>query len=432
MVSHVKEVHFEGGEEDYNLPPQPLNPEDCAIRQSTMKRGLKVKSLESLEGKGDREVKLGAKKLKPVPATELAKLKLKPVSLEEIQRLIQKDQLVNKNDSTHHDKGETTDERYRKRDFEATEETHEGLYLGHQESKVRKTDKPHQCKECPYKAALKGNLQWHVIAVHEKAKKYRCQQCPYKAARFCDLQQHMSAPHKKDPNDTSFIFDFVRLNSIERLRGPAPKASDNKRLRLRPVSANELAKLKLKPVSANDMGRHLQKDKQEFIEHKKEYKHTKLEQKMISTREKHINELLVKHSSKTDRWSQKKSLKDGNEQHLMTRPIQDYAEDLEFSESVFRHEEEPAKSKRGMTDSRENACKKEYEESVVEQNNDDSGAIESVLDAERLTFMKEEVEDLPSEQSGAKMKLRCNACGFKAEEMVEMTGHLISKHVDEL
>ena len=397
MVSHVKEAHFQVGDKDYDLP-------------STMKIGLKVKPIESLQlrGKGDRKVKFGTKKLKPLPAAELAKLKLKPVTFEEVQRRTQK---VHK---TNPDRGETTEESCRKRTFEETEETNEGRGPGQHKSKARKTDRPHPCKECPYKADLMSNLQLHVIQAHEKPRLYQCQQCSYKAPRFCDLQQHMSkspcrftqmsAPHQQDPNDTNFMFDFVRLDTLQRLRGAAPETSGSKKLRLKTVPADELAKLKLKPVSENQMERHMLEQKQEFVEPKR-----------ISTREKHINELLAKQASNTDllqNRSRTRSQKNANEQHLMTRHIKN---ESDFDSAISQYE------------NYSNSCEKEYD-----GQKNDIGAIETQLEAEPLTFMKQEVEDLLHDQGGAKMKLRCNACGFKAADMVEMTGHLISKHVDEL
>ena len=400
MVSHVKEAHFQVGDKDYDLPST-----------STMKIGLKVKPIESLQlrGKGGRKVKYGAKNLKPVPATELAKLKLKPVTFEEVQRRTQK---VHK---TNPDRGETTEESGRKRTFEETEETNEGRRPGQHKSKARKTDRPHQCKECPYKADQMSNLQLHVIQAHEKPRLYQCQQCSYKAPRFCDLQQHMSkspcrfaqmsAP-QEDPNDTTFMFDFVRLDSLQRLRGAAPEKSGSRKLRLKTVPADELAKLKLKPVSENQMERNMLEQKQEFIEPKR-----------IFTREKHINELLAKQASNTDLLQYRSRTRSQINANLMTRHIKNESEHFDSAENVSRYE----------NDSRDNSREKEYEE----QKND-IGAMETVLEAEPLTFMKQEVEDLVHDQGGAKMKLRCNACGLKAADMVEMTGHLISKHVDEL
>ena len=217
----------------------------------------------------------------------------------------------------------------------------------------------------------------------------------------------MSAPHQEDPNDTNFMFDFVRLEYLQRLRGAAPETSGNKKLRLKTVPADELAKLKLKPVSENQMERHMLEQKQEFVE-----------PKMISTREKHINELLAKQASNTDlpqNRTRTRSQQNANEQHLMTRHIKNESEHFDSVENVTQYENDY------------NSCEKEYD-----GQRSDIGAVETVLEAEPLTFMKQEVEDLVHDQGGAKMRLRCNACGFKAADMVEMTGHLISKHVDEL
>ena len=411
MVSHVKEVHFQGGEDDY-LSPLTLNHKESSIFPSGRKKGLKVNPIESMQGKGYGKVKLGAKKLKPVPASELAKLKLKPVSFEEFQRLIQKDEMAHKNPSINHihNREESTEEIRPKRAHNFVEEIHEDLRLGQHESKVRKIDKRYQCKECPYTADHEKNLQRHVTQAHEKPRHYQCQQCPYKATRFSDLQQHT---HQKDTNDTSFISDLVRLNSIERLGGAASKTNYNKRLRLQPVPADELAKLKLKPVTENDMKSCFQKSKQELIEPKR-----------ISTREKHIKQLLAKQASHRDSsWneSQTKSHKDVSEQQVMNRHIKNEAGHSESAENTPHLENE--------NDPTDDSCQKGYEES---QKSDMSGAIETVLEEEPLTFMKKELEDLAYEQTSAKMKLRCNACGFKTAEMVEMTGHLISEHVDEL
>ena len=62
---------------------------------------------------------------------------------------------------------------------------------------------------------------------------------------------------------------------------------------------------------------------------------------------------------------------------------------------------------------------------------------EIVLEAESLLDIKEEslgcnIEQEVEEVANVQMRHRCNACGFKAGDMVEMTGHLISKHVEEL
>ena len=111
--------------------------------------------------------------------------------------------------------------------------------------------------------------------------------------------------------------------------------------------------------------------------------------------------------------------RDGNEQHLSTRhSITNKSEHLYFTDNVPQHD----------NDSMFDSCENGFEELPLEERS----TIETAVEEEPLTFMKREMEDFAYGQGGAKMKLRCNACGFKAMDMVDMTEHLISDHVDEL
>ena len=219
-----------------------------------------------------------------------------------------------------------------------------------------------------------------------------------------------------DRMNTDFIFDFAQFErqgaeqKVERNRrllsasGGAPKmiggdskviggdskvsGGDSKRLRLKPVPAGELARLRLKPVSANDIERLMRKDD--------------CVGEQMGEEPYACQKCTYRGPSESLLWQHKR-------QHHKTK------DDTEV-------EVKPSEPAQDMID-------------------DDIHPSEIVLDAESILDIKEEslgsndkeeVREVADVRSGRKMRHRCNACGFKARDMVEMTGHLISKHVDEL
>ena len=51
--------------------------------------------------------------------------------------------------------------------------------------------KPFQCPLCSYAAAYRGNLNSHIMSVHEKRKPYACPaQCGYACTQKSGLKRH--------------------------------------------------------------------------------------------------------------------------------------------------------------------------------------------------------------------------------------------------
>ena len=423
----------------YDLPPTKMDPD--------------VKPIESLQlkGNGDREVKLGTKKLKPMPATELAKLKskLKPVSVEEIKRL---SKIIHNNDTIQPGKGEST----KGSQLDSTEENilHVDISPELQSPKFHKSDKA-QCKRCPYETNLKSHLELHIAQVHERLKQFQCQKCTFKAIRFSDLQQHMSksicrfghlsAPDQEDSSDTSFMFDFVRLNTVDRLKSELPieiprgrPRKGSKKLLLKAVAPEELTKLKLEPVSADDI-KHAFFDEQKEASAKENHTRTR---ELLSTIGRTQNVLTqntfltlskeARQNALTQTTFLTKSLQDGR--YLMKDDTGEEAEHLDSELLRIERELSQRIDSAGNESLNENDFGVQDHEELSSMQRRDNGTIESMLDAEPPTFIKKEVEDedLKYDQGAAKMNFRCKACGFKAAEMVDMTAHFLSEHVEDI
>ena len=55
-----------------------------------------------------------------------------------------------------------------------------------------------KCEKCPYSSAVKTNLKYHMISVHNVGrKKFECEKCPYSSADKGNLKKHIMVHDKK-------------------------------------------------------------------------------------------------------------------------------------------------------------------------------------------------------------------------------------------
>jgi uncharacterized Zn-finger protein len=64
--------------------------------------------------------------------------------------------------------------------------------------KVEIKPKKHKCTKCDVTFTEKGNMNAHVLSVHEGKKPYKCSLCDYSAAHKPNLERHKISVHETD------------------------------------------------------------------------------------------------------------------------------------------------------------------------------------------------------------------------------------------
>ena len=58
-------------------------------------------------------------------------------------------------------------------------------------------EKKLKCEQCPYATSVRGSLQRHMKAVHEKVRPYKCDKCSHAASTKQNLHNHVNGVHEK-------------------------------------------------------------------------------------------------------------------------------------------------------------------------------------------------------------------------------------------
>ena len=86
-----------------------------------------------------------------------------------------------------------TEKKMNKQVFETDVLEHENN-VSNQNEHFENDDRKLVCTSCDYQANRKGDLQAHIMNIHEGVK-FPCTVCDYQANRKCDLQVHMRVTH---------------------------------------------------------------------------------------------------------------------------------------------------------------------------------------------------------------------------------------------